>query len=824
MQSYLELQSENKKLKEDIKGYIFKIKKLENNNDNAFLRESILTGNRYEDGQKSLQNLEINYGSDTICNYKKLLLKAKENLIKNKDSFFGQILNTMESNQNSFFSQLDLFDQQFNNILTDIMEKIIAVNIIKKNDNNEKTFSNEDLLELYYEVKDLKSKVEEIFNETQEIFNSTNSVIVEENEQIEWNIKIVQILIPEIKRISYFVPSNELINNSLLASFGLENISEYKHNSTLVILYHINKKLTKRQNELKPLIDKIKSISNSILVNKCSIIQLINNILSRYEFHVNNDENKPSENLLEKIINEAKGIVRVQCKTIKDIIKTDFENQITSMKKKSEEEKEREKNRQQLAYIEYENRWKKALYNMCNSISNNFKLELQEYFFRIGYHHYIKDIDKIVEKFYNKSKYIIPDCLLMGSSVVAEKRKSFISFSRSSKMIALFGGNNDMKHFIEQLKYIAYQFEDSIDEIEDSNSFWNFINEKLCSLTKFQLELANICIVYFLKLNEFERKKDIIFRIIKFSIEHKISTTILFSNEQFNYKEYIEKKIEIKERFKKEITDKEQLNLFSRVEELIFSDLEELKYNLSKLFEYNFLTKRELLLNLTEDEVKNRYLQDIFIVKDEKTIYTEKHSLQNAKNEIEMRKRLAESIYDFSFDSITTRINTNFAERKKYCKCHNEQLKLNLPNEKEIYDFLTNFIDDLYNNHFKDDCEICRKKIYNDCVNCLFFQKEKIKSDIDLEFESNLCVEEFDKEKEKQKLLIEVEKVFMDKHLLLSEIDAGKNIWGNFFDFYYGKFYTIFEKIFEMPEKFNEFFKEHELEEWANSTQSSSFK
>ena len=212
------------------------------------------------------------------------------------------------------------------------------------------------------------------------------------------------------------------------------------------------------------------------------------------------------------------------------------------MKKKSEEEKEREKNRQQLAYIEYENRWKKALYNMCNSISNNFKLELQEYFFRIGYHHYIKDIDKIVEKFYNKSKYIIPDCLLMGSSVVAEKRKSFISFSRSSKMIALFGGNNDMKHFIEQLKYIAYQFEDSIDEIEDSNSFWNFINEKLCSLTKFQLELANICIVYFLKLNEFERKKDIIFRIIKFSIEHKISTTILFSNEQFNYKEYIEYK------------------------------------------------------------------------------------------------------------------------------------------------------------------------------------------------------------------------------------------------------------------------------------------
>ena len=64
----------------------------------------------------------------------------------------------------------------------------------------------------------------------------------------------------------------------------------------------------------------------------------------------------------------------------------------------------------------------------------------------------------------------------------------------------------------------------------------------------------------------------------------------------------------------------------------------------------------------------------------------------------------------------------------------------------------------------------------------------------------------------------------MDKHLLLSEIDAGKNIWGNFFDFYYSKFYTIFEKIFEMPEKFNEFFKEHELEEWANSTQSSSFK
>ena len=83
MLSYLELQSENKKLKEDRKGYIFKIKKLENNNDNAFLRESILTGNRYEDGQKSLQNLEINYGSDTICNYKKLLLKAKENLIKN---------------------------------------------------------------------------------------------------------------------------------------------------------------------------------------------------------------------------------------------------------------------------------------------------------------------------------------------------------------------------------------------------------------------------------------------------------------------------------------------------------------------------------------------------------------------------------------------------------------------------------------------------------------------------------------------------------------------------------------------------------------------
>ena len=54
--------------------------------------------------------------------------------------------------------------------------------------------------------------------------------------------------------------------------------------------------------------------------------------------------------------------------------------------------------------------------------------------------------------------------------------------------------------------------------------------------------------------------------------------------------------------------------------------------------------------------------------------------------------------------------------------------------------------------------------------------------------------------------------IIVKKYLLICEREGGKIMWIIFYDEYCAVFYKYFQKGFEMPKDFNQFFREYEEE------------
>ena len=798
--SYLNLQNEINHLNLKIKGYETKLNNFQQSENELKNTKKALEDTK--DQLTSMENEALKEFEHTISafdSYKQLIKKANQKVFDLHNSSYNNIINRMNLVQEKIFSQMNLLENQFSNILDDVMEKIINLNLIKESDvaNSKEIISREKIKQKYLDIKKLKENVSNIFNQIQDIYNTTNAVIGQESSRLEWEINIYNLLFVEIKRISKYVPSDELVNNQLLAKLGLENIKEYQKNTTLVVLQNINIKLIQRKNELQPIIEKIKKVSNEILLKKKLIIKLIENILNGFGEIINIDDiNQNKENnksLLEEIFIEAKEKITFQCGNFNDLIKNDFENKIYSFKKKYEDEKEQAKNRNKIAKEEFEKRWNKTLYDSCNQVLEKFKLSANEYFLNEKYK-YSQDIEKIVEKFYLSSKPILNMCLLGCTKTIEKSREKYSDFTKSKNMICFLKNNELIQKLLIELKYENYSNDKELD-FDDIESFHIFLTKFAHSINKSTFETLSLCIIYPLQLSEFENEKDILGKIFSYTLELETGFMVLFTDET-NGKDYLEKRKETIEFLKSKINDKKQQSQFSDNEDLIISNLESLKYNLSGIFVNIHSIKRESFLTVKDSEIKEEYFTAMFRVYNEKPRENEKYSFLHAKDEKTTRQRLFNAIYDFSLESILIR----------------QKLEVKLKNETSLNEFISKFITKLYTDYFKIDCEKCLDISYNKSVNVLFIEREKTRTQIDLEYDSTLSLEDEDITEIKTQILNDIKKIFSKKHLMAVEKEAGNIIWPMFFDDYCYKFHKSFEIYFEMPKDFNEFFREKEQE------------
>ena len=798
--AYLNLKSQINYLEGQIQGYQKSIQNYEESKNELLNTKKALSDTKKQ--LASMENEALNEFEHTISafeSYKQLIQRANKKVFDLHNSSYNNIINRMNIDQEKIFSQMDLLENQFSNILDDVLEKIKNLNLIKESDvaNSKEIISREKIKQKYLEIKTLKQKVSDIFNQIQKIYNTTNAVIGQESSRLEWEINIYNLLFVEIKRISNYVPSDKLVNNQLLAKLGLENIKEYQNNTTLVVLQNINIKLIQRNNELQPIIENIKKESNKILLNKNSIIQLIENILNGFGEIINIDDiNQNKENnksLLEEIFIEAKENNTFQCNNFYNLIKNDFENEIESFKKEYEDKKEQAKNRNKIAEEEFEKRWNKTLHGTCKQVLNKFTLSAKEYFLNEKYK-YSRDIEKIIEKFYQSSIPILNICLLGCTKIIEKSREKYSDFTKSKNMICFLKNNELTQKLVAELKYENYPNEEELD-FDDISSFQNFLREFAKSINKSTLETSSLCIIYPLQLSEFENEKEILGKIFSYTLQLEIGFMVLLIDET-NGKDYLEKRKDTIEFLKSKINDKKQQSQFSDNEDLIISNLESLNYNLKEIFKNIRSIKSESFLTVKDSEIKEEYFTAMFRVYNEKPRENEINSLINAKDEKTTRQRLFNAIYDFSLESILIR----------------QKVEVKLKNETSLNEFISKFITKLYTDYFKDDCEKCLDISYNKSVNFLFIDREKTRTQIDLEYDSTLSLENEDIPEIKTQILNDIKKIFSKKYLMAVEKEAGNIIWPMFFDDYCFQFHKSFETYFEMPKDFNEFFREKEQE------------
>ena len=798
--AYLNLKSQINYLEGQIQGYQKSIQNYEESKNELLNTKKALSDTKKQ--LASMENEALNEFEHTISafeSYKQLIQRANKKVFDLHNSSYNNIINRMNIDQEKIFSQMDLLENQFSNILDDVLEKIKNLNLIKESDvaNSKEIISREKIKQKYLEIKTLKQKVSDIFNQIQKIYNTTNAVIGQESSRLEWEINIYNLLFVEIKRISNYVPSDKLVNNQLLAKLGLENIKEYQNNTTLVVLQNINIKLIQRKNELQPIIEKIKKVSNEILLNKNSIIKLIENILNGFGEIINIDDiNQNKENnksLLEEIFIEAKENNTFQCNNFYNLIKNDFENEIESFKKEYEDKKEQAKNRNKIAEEEFEKRWNKTLHGTCKQVLNKFTLSAKEYFLNEKYK-YSRDIEKIIEKFYQSSIPILNICLLGCTKIIEKSREKYSDFTKSKNMICFLKNNELTQKLVAELKYENYPNEEELD-FDDISSFQNFLREFAKSINKSTLETSSLCIIYPLQLSEFENEKEILGKIFSYTLQLEIGFMVLLIDET-NGKDYLEKRKDTIEFLKSKINDKKQQSQFSDNEDLIISNLESLNYNLKEIFKNIRSIKSESFLTVKDSEIKEEYFTAMFRVYNEKPRENEINSLINAKDEKTTRQRLFNAIYDFSLESILIR----------------QKVEVKLKNETSLNEFISKFITKLYTDYFKDDCEKCLDISYNKSVNFLFIDREKTRTQIDLEYDSTLSLENEDIPEIKTQILNDIKKIFSKKYLMAVEKEAGNIIWPMFFDDYCFQFHKSFEIYFEMPKDFNEFFREKEQE------------
>jgi hypothetical protein len=225
--------------------------------------------------------------------------------------------------------------------------------------------------------------------------------------------------------------------------------------------------------------------------------------------------------------------------------------------------------------------------------------------------------------------------------------------------------------------------------------------------------------------------------------------------------------------------------------------LDDLSYNLGKFLDYVYKIKRDYCLTIDLKELKNEYFRRMYKVYHTRTRATETDSIKNAESEKIARTRLFNSIYEFSIESIML--------QQKNIQISNKDLT-------KINNFISKFLDKLYTDNLRKDCIDCFHIMIEKMFHLLFFEREGIRAQIDFEFDTNLCLEDFEVEDIKKRIYKDIDDLIMKNFFTDAEKEAGKIMWIIFYDEYCADFNKYFEIDFEIPKDFNEFFRSYEEE------------
>ena len=775
LQIYQDSEYELRTLKESMQSYQTKVNEVE---------------------KESMNGLESSV--KTFSYYKQLIKKAKDRVNQVNSQRSSDIFNRMELDKQRIISQISLIDNHYSNLLDDLLHKILNLNLIKDDfSEDQNQIDKEVIKQRYLEIKQLKDKIMQIFNEIHDIYTSTKEALSKEYDCIEWEINIISSLFMEMKRVGEFVPSKELFNPQLLAQLGMAD-NEYSNYTSLAILTNININLKQRREEIKPYVDKIQQISKKLLLNENSVMNLIKNILNAFNSIINFEEtkgNKKNVNLIEEIFNEAKKINSSQCESLADLIGKDFDREIEEMKRKIEEENEKRTNRNNIANEEFKKRWNKLVNSKCNEITNKFKQEALIYF-SDKKDKYVKDIDKIVDTFSENTKKYIPKSLLGCKKEIESARDKYKNFQKLKNYALLIGGDESILNRILNLNYQAYRSENKC-YANNNETLRDYIKGIFSLLPRnIPFEALSISLVFPIKIEEIDNEKNYLLNLFNYALELDIGFSILIIDKDLKTSDYFEKKNELTLYFKQSINEPKKKKHFQQIEDLFITNLDDLSYNLGKLLDYIFLIKRDYCLTLNLGDIEKEYFDKMYNIYHTTSRVLHTESIQNAENEALTRTRLFNAIYEFSIDSITLR----------------EKIEIKEGDNRKINSFISKFLDKLYTDNLKQDCEDCLRNMSKKMVAILYIEREGIRAQIDNEFDSDLCLEDLDIDEVKQKIDNHIMEIILKKFLSICEKEGGKIMWIIFYDEYCANFYKFFKKGFEMPIDFNKFFRENEEE------------
>ena len=794
--SYRDLKDEINYLKLQKKGYEDRLNKYKDTENE--LREKLKSLKAFEEISKEYEN-EKKSTKITFSYYKKLIQKVKDRINQINPDRSEDIFNRMELDKKKIISHISLIDDQYSRMLDDIKEKILNLNLIK--DSNEiKTKINPEIIkQRYIELKQLKEKLQLIFNDIHDIYNIANTILSQQYDQMEWEINIFNHLLIEIKRISNFVPIKELINPMLLAQLGMLD-NKYSNDCTsLAIIQNLNIKLKQRQNEIKPFIEQIQQTSIKVLLDENSILKLITNIIKGFSSIISfeeteeNDKNNNS-NIIEEIFNKSKKTNSSQCQSFSDLISKDFDNEMEEMRKSAEEEKQKRINKTKKANEEFEKRWKKRVLEKCKEISNKFQKEAGIYFYDKK-NKYVKDIDKIVDIFKQNTKNYIPRALLACEEEIKEAREKYNNFKGTKNIALLMGGNDDILNKIVKLNCQGYRILNEC-YARSKSSLRNYIEDNFFLSDKIPFNALSICLVYPVEIEGIDILKNKLFDLFNYSLDLDIGFCILITNQDLKESNYFEKKNEITKYFKNKIEESKKIK-FKQIENLFITNLDDLSHNLGKFLDYVYKIKRDYCLTINLEELKEEYFRRMYKVYHTRTRATETDSIKNAESEKIARTRLFNSIYEFSIESIML--------QQKNIQISNKDLT-------KINNFISKFLDKLYTDNLRKDCIDCFHIMIEKMFHLLFFEREGIRAQIDFEFDTDLCLEDFEVEDIKKRIYKDIDDLIMKNFFTVAEKEAGKIMWIIFYDEYCADFNKYFEIDFEIPKDFNKYFRDYEEE------------
>ena len=175
-------------------------------------------------------------------------------------------------------------------------------------------------------------------------------------------------------------------------------------------------------------------------------------------------------------------------------------------------------------------------------------------------------------------------CLLACTDEINNAKELYNTFKKLPKY-ALFieGEENQIQEIISDIKYAGYRIE-SQPYLTDKDSFKEFIQKQRFLTKKIPFEAMSICIIYPLKLSEYEKKKEILTKSLDYILDLEIGFNILFTDEnsdKSSNKGNLERHKQIIQFLKKSITNNTKLSRFSDFEDLIISNIDSLKFEIN---------------------------------------------------------------------------------------------------------------------------------------------------------------------------------------------------------------------------------------------------